>query len=843
MTSPGGKEVGRISIRVVPDTSRFRADLQRQLDVIEKEVQATINVDVELDTAGAKEHLRLLMAELKAQAAGGINVDVDVSRGMAENLTSLTKGITGVGTSAAEAGAGISRMGAIIAAVVAVAAPAVGLVAGLLAGLPSILSAFGAGATAVILGMDGIKKAAADTGLFNVDDKTGEASLGKGFDSIKKQVSETFENGLKPAFQQIVDMMPSLTTGFQSVAGGLSTLVQGITGVISGGVGLQNIQNILTQTGSFFAGLGPIIATGTQAFLQLSSSGASAFNLLLAPLQTFATGFNDMVTRITSNGSFNSAMQGMSVVLDSVLSLFNRLFESGITAMGQLGGPIATLINGFSDAFIAAMPALTQFSALIGNVLGTALTAIAPSITALTPAFTTLATTLGTLLTSNLQSLAPILTQIASAIGTSLNTALTAIGPLLPGLTTAFASFATTIATQLPTVLPQMATAFGALAGALLSIAPSVLEALANAFVQLAPSMTTIAPLIPGIATAMTSFLTAITPLIPDIVTLAAQALKLAPAFIQLAPAILGVVAPITALIGLVVTAGEKFVEFGVKAVGEIVALPGKITAAAGNFGSILIGAGKAIMDGLLNGIKSGFEAVKGFVSTIAGTIASLKGPLPYDKKVLTPNGQALMEGLQDGIEGGFQGVIDRAKALAGEISDAIAAGGPIDASALNDQLKQQMSEIGLESDQLKVQLNGTDDKAGKTAIRDQRTQLQTIKDQLNLQQDQLGYSQKYGDSLDTNKNTMADSLNKIVDAGKGFAESNIKQFASDIGISGSGAIPQLADQGVSFGMSMLSKLISGGLGQTNINVGSVDDAMAAKQTLANKKALQYTQR
>ena len=125
--------------------------------------------------------------------------------------------------------------------------------------------------------------------------------------------------------------------------------------------------------------------------------------------------------------------------------------------------------------------------------------------------------------------------------------------------------------------------------------------------------------------------------------------------------------------------------------------------------------------------------------------------------------------------------------------------------------------------------------------------QIKTLKDQLGLQSDQLGFSQKYGNQLDDNNKTqdmLGQSLTKMVDIGKGFAEANIKQFESDIGISGNGAIPQLAEQGLSWLSSTLGHLITTGLGGgTQIHVNSVDDALAAKQTLDNKKALQFVGR
>ena len=86
-------------------------------------------------------------------------------------------------------------------------------------------------------------------------------------------------------------------------------------------------------------------------------------------------------------------------------------------------------------------------------------------------------------------------------------------------------------------------------------------------------------------------------------------------------------------------------------------------------FGDELWDAGSALMGGLLKGIKWGFEKVKGFVSGIADTIASLKGPLPYDKKVLIDNGSALMFGLKRGLIDGFENVKELTSNMADELS------------------------------------------------------------------------------------------------------------------------------------------------------------------------------
>lgn len=100
--------------------------------------------------------------------------------------------------------------------------------------------------------------------------------------------------------------------------------------------------------------------------------------------------------------------------------------------------------------------------------------------------------------------------------------------------------------------------------------------------------------------------------------------------------------------------------------------LPSRIKSALGNVGSLLWNAGSSIIRGLLNGMKNAISGVYNWVSGIAGRIASLKGPIPYDLKVLIPNGKALMGGLQKGLRIGFEDdVKPYVESMAGEMSNA----------------------------------------------------------------------------------------------------------------------------------------------------------------------------
>ncbi|MST49498.1 phage tail protein [Mobiluncus porci] len=92
-------------------------------------------------------------------------------------------------------------------------------------------------------------------------------------------------------------------------------------------------------------------------------------------------------------------------------------------------------------------------------------------------------------------------------------------------------------------------------------------------------------------------------------------------------------------------------VQAGIKAIiGFMSGLPSRIVSALGNLGGLLLGAGKSIMQGFLNGLKAAWGAVQDFVGGIASWIAANKGPIEKDRSLLVPAGKAIMQGLRTGL-------------------------------------------------------------------------------------------------------------------------------------------------------------------------------------------------
>jgi len=119
-------------------------------------------------------------------------------------------------------------------------------------------------------------------------------------------------------------------------------------------------------------------------------------------------------------------------------------------------------------------------------------------------------------------------------------------------------------------------------------------------------------------------------------------------------PLILGMLAgPVGVAVVEIIQHWSQVKAFLGKVVGWFRALPGRIVGAIGDLGGLLVGAGKSIIQGLLNGIGSMVGALTSKLHSITKLIPLHKGPIDKDRQLLTPAGVAIMDGLIAGIESG----------------------------------------------------------------------------------------------------------------------------------------------------------------------------------------------
>jgi tape measure domain-containing protein len=91
--------------------------------------------------------------------------------------------------------------------------------------------------------------------------------------------------------------------------------------------------------------------------------------------------------------------------------------------------------------------------------------------------------------------------------------------------------------------------------------------------------------------------------------------------------------------------------------------LPGRISSAIGNMGSLLYNAGRDVLNGLWNGLKNKWNEVSRWVGSLGDKIKNLKGPIEKDRVMLFQEGNVIMQGLNKGMVEGF---VDVERTLAG---------------------------------------------------------------------------------------------------------------------------------------------------------------------------------
>lgn len=633
--------IGKLSIRVFPDTSRFKSETRAQLAAVQKQLKVNAEVHAQVSQASVsqtrarlyaigrdlKTHLTVDAKTRAASAALGILTrprtaevrvvlqGLDAAKAGLASLAGGNVASVGFGHAkevasnfdkiAVSAGAAAAKIAAMSAAMSAMAGNAalvaVSMVqitgAGL--ALPGIMSGFAVGLLASVDGLQNIliylDEVAGGGGKFMDMFVDTRFNYGKAFWAIAKAgLADLYTNGIVPFFEEYRRFAEVSASFWSAFFSGMSDGIIAVGGMSKLFEPLRESFTIATAAAAPFA----------EAMFRLGAIGGSYLPRMAQATTDAALAFHQWVVEAGEAGRIN------------------EIIDRGITNAKIFGGilvDVAGIINGIAKAaeaagggglqgLAAAFDAINK--AVNGPLMQGALTTVFEG------AFAGMKN-----LTPGLSSLAGAFEQLAPTISRSMEKAGAVVSILLDGIAQALRNPAIAdgvnkmfdglvkAAIELAPAFSAAAPAVGALLGAIGEILPiiaplitQVVQGLAPAFAEFKSSL---APVVEVLAGALSEALKVILPVIADVVKNISEFMRANP---QLAATILAVVGAAGPLIPIISTV--------VSVIGTIVSVVGGVIGAFGAIG------------GVISTVVSSFGTLIGVASTLGLSISSVVLPI-----------------------------------------------------------------------------------------------------------------------------------------------------------------------------------------------------------------------
>lgn len=292
--APGGKSVGRVSIRVVPDSSRFREDLRKALNRIEK--TEFLSIKPELDSKGRAKFahdvrkmvqdasgnkvrigvaastaaataqlryvsrarvvpLRVSVSKVSLARAATLIASLSGARVAANWVEDLSRSIGNIDKNLPKIGLVTSSISSLVSVLLASVSGLVGIGAGLTAILPALL---------VLPGLfAGLVTSAAILVVALADAKTQLADLGPSMTELRDIIREGFwSQARQPILDLVNNLMPQLRNSFRNTSAAIGGFIGGLASSFEKEFANGRFEQIFAGMKSSFA----ILTTGTDGF-------------------------------------------------------------------------------------------------------------------------------------------------------------------------------------------------------------------------------------------------------------------------------------------------------------------------------------------------------------------------------------------------------------------------------------------------------------------------------------------------------------------------------------------------------------------------------------------------
>lgn len=358
--SPGGKSVGRVSIRVVPDTSKLRADLKKALERIERSEflhikpeitqkdqtkfrhqvrqmvkqasQNKVNIPVAANTTAAAAALRYVsrprivplhvrVSRTSLATASALIARLSGARVAADWVERLGRSIANLDKNLPRMGFAISSITSLVAVLLSTISGLVGIGAGLTAMLPALL---------VLPGLfAGLITSAAILVVALSDARSQLAELGPSMTELRDIIREGFwSQARQPILDLVNNLMPQLRTAFRETATGIGTFIGGLARSFEKELGGGRFERIFAGMRRSFE----ILTTGTDAF---AGAMVSLFLVAAEYVPRLSQWFVDMANRFDKWLKTTAEDGRLSMWIDEAIVAMNDLWRA-TTATGRV---------------------------------------------------------------------------------------------------------------------------------------------------------------------------------------------------------------------------------------------------------------------------------------------------------------------------------------------------------------------------------------------------------------------------------------------------------------------------------------------------------------------------
>lgn len=536
------------------------------------------------------------------------------------------------------------------------------------------------------------------------------AGMSKTENATKKAGKSASESSTN--FLQLATVILEIGAGIGLATAGMATLVLATAQLAK--QGWAGAGAMLAVTASLSAIIG-VFALAAKAIGSIGIQGAIAFAGMALLIASFSL-LVAVVTQFASTGTAGlQAITAITIAITAMTAVFaiaGPALTAGAVGMLAFGAAVLMVSAGVAIINLSLAVLINAFSRLSGRI-----SSIVPLFTAMGKGIASMITSFVQQIMTSIpliaSAVANLLTQLVVQISQHITTIATAVMQM-------FVQILAVIAQNMPVIMQQgLLIIQGFLQGILQGIpmivtyVGQIIVAFLNALTVQLPAIiqagvNLIVAFIEGIANGLPRIIQAAVDLIGSFLIGLANAIpRIANKAVE---AVEQFVYGVGYALGRVFTSGGTLIKKFIQGIRDGIngsRQAGKDNANAvrsGTSGISLHSNGSAIMQSFWSGMKSVWGSIQSWVGGIASWIKEHKGPISYDRKLLIPAGKAIMEGLNNGLITEFANVKANVTTMAERIANAANVTVPeIDAN----NFSRSLTALNTQMDNSGISVNG----------------------------------------------------------------------------------------------------------------------------------------